>query len=497
MKYLIFILTILLLCSVVIAGPNDPVKFGNLTHTTVTVGGSSGIVNASGTVSGTKLNISNGSNTANICLNGVCYTNLSSAGSGTFTNGSDISVGALNVSGRINATRIDFPQVDVSIANATSTWLSLIGTGDPMGTLPNRNLYLYNLLARNVIELSGMAKLIFGYTDTDKYIYYNTSTDEITWVVDSEAGYRFKTGNVNIEQNVTVNDTVNTKDLNITGVVNSRNKGVAGSNLVLYLSMDTITSTVVKDYSGLGNDFYANNNATANAGIFSDAMNFSLQNNSFINRSYISAVAWNKNYTFMTWMNYRNTTGQENIFSCDDSGTNRNGMHIINGDLYFGYYNGTYIGLKYSISNLQNQWIHVIGVIKNAVPYLYVNGISVGTSNSPAYLQTVSECRISSNININNVRELNGSIDEVIILNRSISALEAKSYYEKNMEYISKEAYPLKNDIASSVNTLRLNASNITYTPTINLNPSKNRCIFDNGTAIVINNNASGITCPT
>lgn len=47
------------------------------------------------TVNGTGLNISNSTETAKLCLNGVCYTSLSSS---SFTNNSDISVNYLNAS---------------------------------------------------------------------------------------------------------------------------------------------------------------------------------------------------------------------------------------------------------------------------------------------------------------------------------------------------------------------------------------------------------------
>ena len=423
----------------------------------------------------------------------------------------------LNVSGRINTTRIDFPQVDVSIVNGTNTWLYLIGANESAGTDADRNLKLYNLLARNVIELSGQAKLIFGYTDTDKYVLYNNTLDRIQFIVDTGSGYYFSGGNVEVQYNITAN-TLNASQICFSGDCKTSwtpvfaNKGTSNYGLIAYLPMNDIGSDYkVKDYSGLGNDFYANNNATSVIGQYGNAISFARQNNTYLNRSYLSDVAWNKNYTFMAWIKYNDTNAQQNIFSCDNGGSNRNGMHFSSGNLAFGFYNNSYVGVVYtSFGSYINQWVHVTGVVSNYVPTLYVNGVSVGTSSSPAYLQSISECRLSSNTNINNVRALNGSMEEVRFFNRSLSSTEVKAYYESEIEVYSGDSVYLKNEISpymhthnqitnttSNVTFNKVNATGGIYSNKTIYDGPRNMCIFSNSTAIVINNNASGITCPT
>lgn len=131
-----------------------------------------------------------------------------------------------------NTSRIDFPSVDVSIVDGTNTWLKLIGASEPQSTNADRNLNVYNLLARNVIELSGQGKLIYGYTDVDKYVLYNSTEDNITWQVDSGANFHFKDGVVYSDEGFKGNFSGFLDCTNITGSV---------SNLCSIVDTDTDT----------------------------------------------------------------------------------------------------------------------------------------------------------------------------------------------------------------------------------------------------------------
>lgn len=130
----------------------------------------------------------------------------------------------------MNINRIDFNATDVSIVPATNTFIALIGNSDPIGTNANRNLVLYNLLARNLLELSGQAKLIFGYTDTDKYIRYNSVSDKIELITDGVA-FHFENGTAEFSDitmgGVKLNDSFYPLTSNPNNYLNGTNNTVA------------------------------------------------------------------------------------------------------------------------------------------------------------------------------------------------------------------------------------------------------------------------------
>lgn len=179
--------------------------------------------------------------------------------------------------------RIDFPSVDVSIVPSTNTWLRLIATSEAVGSDASRNLHLYNLLARNLIELSGQAKLIFGYTDTDKFIRYNSTRDAIEFVVDQgTAHYAFTGGDV------VVNDKVNSSGFYYNGILltpnTDSNASTICSGTTTYLdgdgNCDDISSVYYDseaDLTGLLNDNYVD--------ISGDTMTGNLQINANLNIS--------------------------------------------------------------------------------------------------------------------------------------------------------------------------------------------------------------------
>lgn len=115
---------------------------------------------------------------------------------------------SINNASFMNATiveRLCFSGSDVCIVPATNTWIKLIGINDPLTTDANRNLQYYNSFSRNLVELTKGGKFILGYTDTDKYITYNNTADEVQlygdegmdWVV-LGGGWIFKDRNMSV-----------------------------------------------------------------------------------------------------------------------------------------------------------------------------------------------------------------------------------------------------------------------------------------------------------
>jgi hypothetical protein len=106
----------------------------------------------------------------------------------------------------------------------------------------------------------------------------------------------------------------------------------------------------------------------------------------------------------------------------------------LSGSVLTGLYGAVaYINSGYTFASA-NTWYHVVMVRASGTTYFYVNGIQVSTSaplppNAPNDRLTIGNQMDPSN---NPTRYFNGTIDEVRIYNRSLSADEVKQFYYSN-----------------------------------------------------------------
>jgi hypothetical protein len=100
------------------------------------------------------------------------------------------------------------------------------------------------------------------------------------------------------------------------------------------------------------------------------------------------------------------------------------------------YSNGTWIGLVNSGALPLNTWINVIFTYNQSKAYLYINGVQVnsGTSTSPIDTNNNS-VYIGAKNSTDRTRDFNGSIDEIGIWNRALSASAVKSLYNYGKNY--------------------------------------------------------------
>jgi len=131
-------------------------------------------------------------------------------------------------------------------------------------------------------------------------------------------------------------------------------------------------------------------------------------------------------YTVSVWVNPLNTT-LGNIFGAGTGvTTNRFAMIVVSGNLRVGVYNGLAIGYK-SGNLLENKWQHIVYIFNNSIGSLYIdNVIQIGT-NSPS---TTNANAFNIGSAATGINFYNGSIDEVRIYNRALSASEIKRNYE-------------------------------------------------------------------
>src|SRR3989344_4613154 len=263
--------------------------------------------------------------------------------------------------------------------------------------------------------------------------------------------------------------------------VNGTNVSVVGeSGLVGYWHGDGNAN----DYSGLGNDGTLTNGATATgAGVYNqsfvfDGVNDIITASSLSSQNSLSVSVWIKTLGNSTnVLGYVITTGNATLHGWG-IGINKNYGSICGGantrQLFFGNYSDatTVCG---STLNL-NQWYHVVAVNNGTFTSLYLNGVlnaSIGQVlkyNSPP-LQIGSRHDTTS-------LGFNGSIDEVMIFNRSLTALEIQSLYVKgranwtynsftNVNATNMSLLTTTTNILPEVKLIPGNTTSLFYTPLI------------------------------
>lgn len=142
----------------------------------------------------------------------------------------------------------------------------------------------------------------------------------------------------------------------------------------------------------------------------------------------------NKNITFCLWFYFVNASrSSEQLF-----GKNANYEYVMlhNSDtnVYFANYNssGTQIALNTGAVS-PNIWYHYC-IVSNKTNFLaYKNGVYVGISNN------INNLPQSTNLSIGN--NLQGSIDDFIVYNRSLSAYEVYLKYSSNLNKINQTSW--------------------------------------------------------
>jgi hypothetical protein len=81
-----------------------------------------------------------------------------------------------------------------------------------------------------------------------------------------------------------------------------------------------------------------------------------------------------------------------------------------------------------SITNM-NKWVHIVGTYNSSTAVIYINGFSEGSSLITLTTPPLNSTGINLGSLINANYCFNGSIDDVMIFNRSLSAAEVQALY--------------------------------------------------------------------
>ncbi len=209
-----------------------------------------------------------------------------------------------------------------------------------------------------------------------------------------------------------------------------------GANMygaVLHYHLDD-TSWKIKDTSGFGNDGIASNTNPHQQGIFNYSLGFN-GISSYVNCAKPSSLDLRGNLTYEAWIKFNETSNSlQNIFTNGHSqkalrvtgATHWNGANKILFELNIG-------GDRqlYSTSSLStNQWHHIVGTYDGSYMRLYVDG---KLNNSLAVSGNVVASTVDSVVGAESASAyfFNGTIDELVVYNRSLSADEVRDHYER------------------------------------------------------------------
>ncbi|MBT4165829.1 LamG domain-containing protein, partial [archaeon] len=205
-------------------------------------------------------------------------------------------------------------------------------------------------------------------------------------------------------------------------------------SLVLYMPFDVENKSdgTMYDWSGEENDGTIVNASWNASGAYGGAMDFD-GDGDYVALATINAINYSRNnISFSGWFNTNNLTIDQFIFSQTVANQGRFGIFLQNdGDIMGYYYNDTsFQSSRYSVAISQtNQWYHFVYVWNTSgIGIMYINGV-LGTNRGSSGDITSSTSgtyfgKLTSGINY-----FNGSIDEVMIFNTSLTAQQISDIY--------------------------------------------------------------------
>ena len=196
------------------------------------------------------------------------------------------------------------------------------------------------------------------------------------------------------------------------------------SGLVAYYPFN-INNTL--DYSYFGNDG-TNNGTTWNAtGGVNDTGGFEFDGvDDYVKINVNTTTLLGNNFSYSLWIN--SETSDSTFRNVIGSNWNSQGSFVLyhkTGTLTASLKDETNTEVKTTSTFNSNEWVHISFTFNGSDTVLYINGNEVGSTNIVnGFIQIGNKIEISSSSN-----DFNGSIDEVAIYNRSLSAAEINELF--------------------------------------------------------------------
>ncbi|MBT4114532.1 hypothetical protein HOE41_02825, partial [Candidatus Woesearchaeota archaeon] len=215
--------------------------------------------------------------------------------------------------------------------------------------------------------------------------------------------------------------------------------------LVGYWSMDAVSGSTVLDNSTWQNNGTLEGGATPTQGKFGKGMKFN-GDDEVIRMGEITSghplMLANSNITISAWFKQYSGDTYQRIVDKSTAGNSANGYGLAahtNRDIYL-LVDGSYYRTDTSAYNF-GEWTHVVGVVTEDTFEIYIDGVNQtgGSWSGSAKLPPDATANLSiGSWNHADAREVNGSIDEVQIYSRALSANEIRALYDANANQYNK-----------------------------------------------------------
>jgi hypothetical protein len=231
-------------------------------------------------------------------------------------------------------------------------------------------------------------------------------------------------------------------------IMDNDTASVNTSGLVGYWKFDEGVGNDTYDKSGNGNNGTLENSTHGvpiwTTGRFGKGLDFDGDGDYVFIESNPSLLV--ANGTVAAWIYPLSTDGERTIYSAlgGPSADRMPYFRMVNGDLSAYITNGTDYQAVNHNSNLQtNAWHHVVFWYNGTNTGFYINGIKVyDVPQTVEAIPPTSDCVIGS-FSPSYQRVFNGTIDEVMIFNRTLSADEIRELYRSNVTYPTQTNFSL------------------------------------------------------
>lgn len=351
-------------------------------------------------------------------------------------------------------------------------------------TTPGQKLEVAGTINATAFKLQDSNKLYLGSAD-DVSMTMNGTTfnilDEVGSIVFNFLGflkYVFD-GDVEVTGDLEVENLLSTDIYDITD---------EGMVLGMNFNSENINGNTVLDSSG-ENNHGTNNGATHNSsGGFNDGGAYEFDGvNDEINMGDVSDVEGIDDLSLSLWIKIINNSEDGKLISKGSYFTSPSSFAMIYSGvtkrISFSVSNSRYRWISFTLTN--NQWYHLTGVYSNSSNFMkiYINGVEPTGGADDGTFITIPDNSYDLLIgNDNTSLYFNGTIDDVRIYNRSLSADEIKALYNQRSEV--KDSYVSQKDVQVDDGNLNITSGNLIVQGNVTLlNGGK---LWDNSTCTFI-----------